>query len=104
MGNCVDLLTKQNNDLVVKFGMKRKPAFKAGAELSSKVNLVAIDVNEELIEDSEVFEMNIKIERSAPSGCDITIEAIQEKQKELEVQLKCLAQLAETKKAQEQNV
>ena len=103
MGNCVDLLSKQNNDLEVKFGMKRKPAFKAGAELSRKVNLVAIDVNEELIEDSEVFEMNIKIERSVPSNCDITIEAIQEKQKELEVQLKCLAQLAETKKAQEQN-
>ena len=37
MGNCIDLLTKQNNDLEVKFGMKRRPAFKAGAELSENV-------------------------------------------------------------------
>ncbi|MBI1837508.1 MAG: hypothetical protein HYR91_09615 [Flavobacteriia bacterium] len=42
MANCNGLLGVKNSNLQVQFKMKKRPAFKAGAELSSKVNLVSI--------------------------------------------------------------
>lgn len=51
-----------NSNLNVSIKTKRRPRFKAGAELSSAVNLVAVDVVEEMIEDTEVFEINIKLD------------------------------------------
>lgn len=41
---------------------KRVPRFKAGAELSGAVNLVAVDVVEEVSENTEVFEISIKLD------------------------------------------
>ena len=93
MANCNELLGVKNSNLQVQFKMKKRPAFKAGAELSSKVNLVSIDV----IEDSEIFEMNINIQKE--SKCDdtapISIDAIKEMQARLEERLQYLAQIAE---------
>ena len=51
MENCV------KSDLIVEVKAKRKPRFKAGSELSGKVNLVAIDFNEEIDETSESIEL-----------------------------------------------
>ncbi len=51
-----------NSNLSVNIKTKRRPRFKAGAELSGAVNLVAIDVNEEMIDDTEVFEISIKLD------------------------------------------
>ena len=97
MANCNELLGVKNSNLQVLFKMKKRPAFKAGAELSSKVNLVSIDVNEDVIEDSEIFEMNINIQKE--SKCDdtapISIDAIKEMQARLEERLQYLAQIAE---------
>ncbi|AEA42571.1 hypothetical protein [Fluviicola taffensis] len=59
-----------NSNLSVNIKTRRKPRFKAGAELSSAVNLVAIDVNEELIEDTEVFEISIKLDTTRCSRED----------------------------------
>jgi len=49
------------SDLIVEVKAKRKPRFKAGSELSGKVNLVAIDFNEEIDEISESVELKIHI-------------------------------------------
>jgi len=97
MANCNELLGVKNSNLQVQFKMKKRPAFKAGAELSSKVNLVSIDVNEDLIENSEIFEMNINIQKE--TKCDdsspISIDAIKEMQVRLEERLQYLSQIAE---------
>jgi hypothetical protein len=47
------------SDLEVQVKATRRPRFKAGAELSSKVNRMAIDVNEELTEDQERIEIKL---------------------------------------------
>lgn len=56
----------QNNqctksDLTVQLKASRKPRFKAGSDLSSRVNLVAIDFNEEIDETSENVELEIRL-------------------------------------------
>lgn len=52
-----------NSNLTVSIKTKRRPPrFKAGAELSGAVNLVAVDVMEEVIENTEVFEISIKLD------------------------------------------
>lgn len=40
----------------------RRPRFKAGSELSGKVNLVAVDVTEECTADEHLFELKLEIE------------------------------------------
>ncbi|MBI1836417.1 MAG: hypothetical protein HYR91_04040 [Flavobacteriia bacterium] len=99
MTNCGEVLG--NKDLQVQFKMKKRPAFKAGAELSSTVNLVSVEVNDESIADSEVFELNLKIQKETTIPVDLSIEAIRKMQKELEGKLKCLSQLAECTSNQE---
>lgn len=103
MTNCSEILGTKNKDLQVQFRMKRRPRFKAGAELSAKVNLVAIEVNEENDEDSESFEMNLRIERVSNEVNDWDLDKIHVMQRELEGKLKCLAQLAECKESQNQS-
>lgn len=60
-----------NSNLTVSIKTKRKPRFKAGAEMSSSVNLVAVDVVEEVIEDTEVFEISIKLDSARCAKEDI---------------------------------
>lgn len=60
---CEDNTTQKEN-LVVQIKTKRRPRFKAGAELSGAVNLVVVDINETADNDSETLELAIQIQRS----------------------------------------
>ncbi len=95
MVNCNELLGVKNTNLQVQFKMKQHPV--STTDSGAKVNLVSIDVNEDVIEDSEIFEMNINIQKE--SKCDytapISIDAIKEMQARLEERLQYLAQIAE---------
>ena len=66
-------MTKNNcskSDLTVALKTRRSPRFKAGAELSGKVNRVEVDFNEELTEDAELMEINIHLISEACVSCD----------------------------------
>jgi hypothetical protein len=52
-------------DLEVQVKINKPTRFKAGAELSGKVNRVGVQVNEDLIENKEVFELKMVISREA---------------------------------------
>jgi hypothetical protein len=54
-----------SDNLEVQISTKNVVRFKAGAELSGKVNKVAVDVSEEADETSETFGIKITISRSA---------------------------------------
>lgn len=57
-------MTKENcskSDLTVQVKSRRLSRFKAGSELSGKVNLVAIDFNEEIDETSESVEFKLQL-------------------------------------------
>lgn len=63
-----------NEELDIQVKATRRPRFKAGAELSSKVNLVIIDVDQEQTVDSESITIKVKIEsdicdKSKPGNC-----------------------------------
>ena len=59
------------SDLIVQVKSRRRPRFKAGSELSSKVNLVAVDFNEDSTEDTEMMEVKITLssEACSPDVC-----------------------------------
>ena len=61
----------QTENLVMDIKAKRSPRFKAGSDLSGKVNMVAIHLNEESTEDAELFElkMELKFERCVQEEC-----------------------------------
>ncbi len=69
-------MTKENcskRDLIVQVKSRRISRFKAGAELSSNVSLVAVDFNEESTEDSELMEVKITLTSEAcaeESSCE----------------------------------
>ncbi len=54
-----------SDNLEVQISTKNVLRFKAGAELSAKVNKVAVDVSEQIDETSETFGIKITISRSA---------------------------------------
>ncbi len=72
-------MEKENlcGDLIIKASITRKPPFKAGSELSGRVNLKQVDVeiNDTSTEDSQNFDIamrfracaNVKVEESANS-------------------------------------
>lgn len=60
---CKDDATQKEN-LIVQIKTKKRVRFKAGAELSSAVNLVAVDVIETADDDSETLELTIKVQHS----------------------------------------
>ena len=55
MENC------KKSDLIVNVRKKDVRRFKAGAELSGKVNIMDVDFNEEVNETSELIEVKIKL-------------------------------------------
>lgn len=55
----------KKSDLIVEVKTRRRPRFKAGSELSGKVNLVAIDFNEEIDETSEMVELKLHLSSEA---------------------------------------
>ncbi len=62
-----------SEDLEVQIKAKSPVRFKAGAELSGKVNKVGVEVNEEVDEISETFEIKVTISRTActSNGCGL---------------------------------
>lgn len=63
----------KKSDLVVNVRSSRRPRFKAGSELSGKVNMVEVDFNEEANETSELVEVKIKLTSEAcgaAPGCE----------------------------------
>lgn len=55
MENC------KKSDLILNVRKKDVRRFKAGAELSGKVNIMDVDFNEEVNETSELIEVKIKL-------------------------------------------
>lgn len=68
-----DKQTCVSEDLEVQIKAKSPVRFKAGAELSGKVNKVGVEVNEEVDEISETFGIKVTISRTActPNGCGL---------------------------------
>ncbi len=65
-GSCRDHISKKmenckKSDLIVNVRKKDVRRFKAGAELSGKVNIMDVDFNEEVNETSEMIEVKIKL-------------------------------------------
>ncbi|MEN9998491.1 MAG: hypothetical protein RI922_1481 [Bacteroidota bacterium] len=58
-------------DLEVQVKMSKPTRFKAGGELSGKVNRVGVQVNEDLIENKELFELKMVISREATNNSTI---------------------------------
>lgn len=63
-----------SEDLTIELKASKRPRFKAGADLSNKVNLVAIDINQEANEDTETLELKLVLnseicEKSRPGNC-----------------------------------
>lgn len=69
-------MAKENcskSDLILQVKSKRISRFKAGSELSGKVNLVSVDFNEEIDETSESIELNLQLTSEAcaeESSCE----------------------------------
>lgn len=61
----------QTEGLILDLKTRRSPRFKAGSDLSTKVNLVSIDLNEEVTEHAELFELKleVKFERCVQEEC-----------------------------------
>lgn len=60
-----DKQTCISDDLEVRISTKNVVRFKAGAELSGKVNKVAVDLSEEVDETSETFGIKFTISRNS---------------------------------------
>ncbi len=62
----------QCSDLIVKASIKRKPRFKAGAELSGAVNVKRMDVevNDVSTEDTEAFDITLHLKSCAVENCN----------------------------------
>lgn len=56
------------SDLIVQVKSHKRPRFKAGSELSSKVNRLMIESSEEITEDSEMIEVKITLSSEACSS------------------------------------
>lgn len=58
------------NDLEVQVKATARPRFKAGAELSGKVNRIAVEVNEDLTDDMESIEVKLVLSKELCAVCD----------------------------------
>jgi len=60
-----------SNDLEVQVKATARPVrFKAGAELSGKVNRIAVEVNEDHTEEKESIEVKLVLTRESCVACD----------------------------------
>ncbi len=66
---CSNMTTEncKRNDLTVQVKSSRKSRFKAGSELSGKVNSILVDVLEETADDHELIELKIQFNQEACS-------------------------------------
>ena len=55
----------------VVLNMRRRPRFKAGSDLSTRVNRVAVEINEDSTEDHEMIELKVQFfrEECAKTEC-----------------------------------
>lgn len=53
--------TQSQTEVIVK--SRRRPRFKAGSDLSTKVNRVVVEINEESNPDNELIELKIRLFR-----------------------------------------
>lgn len=53
--------TCQTDDLMVNLKATRRPRFKAGAELSGRVNIMDVHVDQEIRDDFEAIEIKIRL-------------------------------------------
>ena len=58
------------NDLEVQVKASAPRRFKAGAELSGKVNRISVEVNEDLTEEMESIEVKLVLSRESYVVCD----------------------------------
>ena len=58
------------NDLEVHVKATSKARFKAGAELSGKVNRIAVEVSEELTDEMESIEVKLVLSKESCVACD----------------------------------
>ena len=58
------------NDLEVQVKTSARPRFKAGAELSGKVNRIAVEVNEDITDVMEIIEVKLVLSRESCLACD----------------------------------
>lgn len=63
-----------SEDLTIELKASKRPRFKAGADLSGKLNRVAIEVNQEATDESETLELRLILnseicEKSRPGNC-----------------------------------
>ena len=60
---------KSETEIILK--TRRRPRFKAGSDLSSKVNRVAVEINEESTEEHEMIELKVQLfrEECAKTEC-----------------------------------
>lgn len=60
------------SDLTVALKTRRRPRFKAGSDLSSKVNRVEVEFNENITDDVELMEIKINlISEACASGVEL---------------------------------
>lgn len=52
---------KSETEIILK--TRRRPRFKAGSDLSTKVNRVAVEINEESLNDHELIEIKMQLFR-----------------------------------------
>ncbi len=57
----------------IKLKSKRKPRFKAGADLTDKVNLIAVDIIEEMNEDSLTTDIKMEVEQTKDDRLQIAV-------------------------------
>jgi hypothetical protein len=53
---------QNSDDMVIRVKAKKCPRFKAGADLSSKVNRIDVELNEDYSGECENFELNIHLQ------------------------------------------
>lgn len=60
--------TQVKSDLIITIKQKRKPGFKASADLTDKVNLVDVEIDEDVTEEAENISIKIYLQKTAESG------------------------------------
>jgi nucleoid DNA-binding protein len=60
------------NDWKLKLRAKRKPRFKPGSELSDKVNIMNVDINEEMDDEKEQKSILVELEKASKEKLEIS--------------------------------
>ena len=61
---------QNSDDTIIRVKAKKCPRFKAGADLSGKVNIIDVELNEDSTGECESFELNIQIKKKRMINAD----------------------------------